>query len=49
VQVQHIDEKNVNWREFKSYFQRKYLNNMYNDKKIKELFELKLESMKEGF
>jgi hypothetical protein len=25
VQVQHIDEKNVTWREFKRYFQKKYL------------------------
>jgi hypothetical protein len=25
VQVQHIDEKKVTWREFKRYFQKKYL------------------------
>jgi hypothetical protein len=27
VQVQHIDEKKVTWREFKMYFQKKYLTN----------------------
>jgi hypothetical protein len=45
VQVQHIDEKNVTWREFKRYFQKKYLTKRYYDKKMKELFELNLGSM----
>jgi hypothetical protein len=45
VQVQHIDEKNVTWREFKRYFQKKYLTKRYYDKKMKEFFELKLGSM----
>jgi hypothetical protein len=45
VQVQHIDEKKVSWREFKRYFQRKYLNNIYYENKMKEFFELKLRSM----
>jgi hypothetical protein len=45
VQVQHIDEKKVNLREFKRYFQRKYLTKRYYDKKMKEFFELKLGSM----
>jgi hypothetical protein len=45
VQVQHIDEKKVTWREFKRYFQRKYLTKRYYDKKMKEFFELKLGSM----
>jgi hypothetical protein len=40
VQVQHIKEKSVTWREFK-----RYLNKRYYDKKMKEFFELKLESM----
>jgi hypothetical protein len=35
----------VTWREFKRYFQRKYLTKRYYDKKMKELFELKLGSM----
>jgi hypothetical protein len=46
VQVQHIDEKKVNWREFKRYFQNKYLTKRYYDRKMKEFFELKLGSMK---
>jgi hypothetical protein len=45
VQVQHIDEKNVTWREFKRCFQKKYLTKRYYDKKMKEFFELKLGSM----
>jgi hypothetical protein len=40
VQVQHIKEKNVTWKEF-----RKYLTKIYYDKKMKEFFELKLGSM----
>jgi hypothetical protein len=46
VQVQHIKEKSVTWREFKKYFEKKYLTKRYYDKKMKEFFELKLESMK---
>jgi hypothetical protein len=42
VQVQHIDEKNVTWREFKRYFKKKYLMKRYYDKKKKDFFELKL-------
>jgi hypothetical protein len=45
VQVKHIDEKKVTWREFKIYFQKKYLTKRYCDKKMKELFELKIGSM----
>jgi hypothetical protein len=45
VQVQHIDENKATWREFKRYFQRKYLTKRYYDKKMKEFFELKLGSM----
>jgi hypothetical protein len=45
VQVQHIKEKNVTWREFKKYFENKYLTKRYYDKKMKELFELKMGSM----
>jgi hypothetical protein len=45
VQVQCINEKKVTWREFKGYFQSKYLTKRYYDKKMKELFELKLGSM----
>ena len=45
VQVQHIDEKKVTWRDFKRYFQKKYLTKRYYEKKMKKLFELKIESM----
>jgi hypothetical protein len=45
VQVQHIDERKVTWREFRRYFQKKYLTKRYYDRKMKELFELKLGSM----
>jgi len=45
VQVQHIDEKKVTWREFKRYFQKKYLTKRYYYKKVKELFEIKFGSM----
>jgi hypothetical protein len=44
VQVQHIDENKVTWREFKQYFEKKYLTKRYYDKKMKEFFELKFES-----
>jgi hypothetical protein len=43
VQVQHIVEKSVTWREFK-----KYLTKRYYDKKMKYFFELKLGSMTIG-
>jgi hypothetical protein len=45
VQVQHIDDRKVTWREFKRYFQKKYLTKRYYDRKMKEFFELKLGSM----
>jgi hypothetical protein len=45
VQVKYIKEKCVTWREFKKYFEKKYLTKRYYDKKMKELFELKLGSM----
>jgi hypothetical protein len=45
VQVQHSKEKSVTWREFKKYFEKKYLAKRYYDKKIKEFFEIKIESM----
>jgi hypothetical protein len=43
--VQHIDEKKVTWRDFKQYFENKYLTKCYYDKKMKELFELNLGRM----
>jgi hypothetical protein len=44
VQVQHIKEKSITWREFKKYFEKKYLTKRYYNKKMKEFFELKLGS-----
>jgi hypothetical protein len=45
VQVHHIDEKKITWKQFKKYFQKKYLTKRYYDKNMKELFEFKLGSM----
>jgi hypothetical protein len=45
VQVQHIRERDVTWKEFKKHFEKKYLSKRYYDKKMKELFELKLGNM----
>ena len=45
VQVLHIKEKNVTWKESKNYFENKYLTKRYYDRKMKEFFELKLGSM----
>jgi hypothetical protein len=42
--VQHIKEKKVSWKEFKKYFEKKYLTKRYYEKKMKELFEIKLGS-----
>jgi hypothetical protein len=40
-----FSNKSVTWREFKKYFEKKYLTKRYYDKKMKEFFELKLGSM----
>ena len=45
VQVQYVKEKGVTWREFKRYFEKKYLTKRYYDKKMKDFFELKLGSI----
>jgi hypothetical protein len=45
VQVQHIKEKYITWKEFKKYFQKKYFTERYYDKKMKEFFEIKIGSM----
>jgi hypothetical protein len=45
VQVQHIKEKNVTWREFKKHCEKKYLTKRYYDRKMKEFFELKFRNM----
>ena len=45
MQVQHIREKDITWKVFKGYFEKKYLTKRYYDRKMKELFEHKLGSM----
>jgi N-glycosylase/DNA lyase len=45
VQVKDVREKDITWKEFKRYFERKYLTKRYYDRKMKEFFELKLGSM----
>jgi hypothetical protein len=45
VKVQYIREKDITWKEFKRYFEKKYLTKRYYDRKMKEFFELKLGSM----
>jgi hypothetical protein len=45
VQVKHIREKDITWKEFKRHFERKYLTKIYYDGKMKDFFELKLGSM----
>jgi hypothetical protein len=45
VQVQHVREKDITWKEFKRYFEKKYPTKRYYDRKMKEFFELKLGSM----
>jgi hypothetical protein len=44
VQVQHIRERDITWKEFKRYFERKYLTKRYYDKNMKEFIELKLDN-----
>jgi hypothetical protein len=44
-QVKHLDEKIISWKQFKKYFQQQYLSEQYYDKKMQELFELKLGNM----
>jgi hypothetical protein len=38
VQVKHLREKNMTWKEFKRHFEKKYLTKTYYDKKMKEFF-----------
>jgi hypothetical protein len=45
MQVQQIREKYITWKEFKRYFEKKYLTKRYYDRKMKEFFELNLGNM----
>jgi hypothetical protein len=42
----HLDERKVSCRDLEGYFQEKYLLENYYERNMKELFELKLQSMK---
>jgi hypothetical protein len=44
-QAKNLDEKRISWRQFKGYFQEKYLSEHYYERKMKEFFELKLGTM----
>jgi hypothetical protein len=44
-QVEHVNESRITWKKFKKYFQKEYLLENSYDKKMKELFELRLGSM----
>jgi hypothetical protein len=45
VQVQYIREKDITWKEFKMYFEKKYFTKRYYYRNMNEFFELKLGSM----
>jgi hypothetical protein len=45
-QANNLDEKRILWRNFKGYFQEKYLSEHYYERKMKEFFELNLGTMK---
>jgi N-glycosylase/DNA lyase len=45
VQVKHFRDKDMMWKEFKRYLEKKYLTKIYYDRKMKEFFELKLGNM----
>ena len=43
--AKNLDEKRISWRQFKEYFQEKYLFENYYERKMKDFFELKLGTM----
>jgi hypothetical protein len=45
MQAKNLEEKRISWRKFKGYFQEKYLSEHYDERKMKELFELKFGTM----
>jgi hypothetical protein len=44
-QVEHINENRITWKQFNKYFQKECLLEHFYNKKMKELFELRLGSM----
>ena len=45
VKLKDIDEEKISLRKFNKYFHKEYISNKYYDKKMEELFELKLGSV----
>ena len=43
--MEHVNESRITWKQFKKYFQKEYLSENFNDKKMQEFFELGLGSM----
>jgi hypothetical protein len=43
--VEHVNESRITWKQFSKYFQKEYLSEMFYEKKVQELFELRLGSM----
>ena len=43
--AKNFDEKRISWRQFKGYFQEKYLSEHYYERNMKEFFELKFVTM----
>ena len=44
-QVENIDERKISWKMFQRYFKYEYMSQQYYDKKMQELFELRLGNM----
>ena len=45
ARVKMIEERYVSWKQFKKYFQQKYLSKHYFERKMQEFFDLKMGSM----
>jgi len=45
ARVKKLDEKCVSWKQFKKYFQQKYLSEHYYERKMQEFFDLRLGNM----
>ena len=43
--MKKLDEMYVSWKQFKKYFQQKYLSEHYFERKMQEFFDLKMGSM----
>ena len=45
ARVKKLDERHVSWKQFKNYFQRKYLSEHYYERKMQDFFDLRLGNM----